>query len=445
MSRAQNVTQNEPAWVGVSWAGHRLKALMRAALIALGLTLTFWNCYLLTLCFAIMPKNDFGRPLWDTIAFLRGQAMYAPNLAVHWRLDEMGFEAIDLWNLNPPHFQLLFLPLAVLEPTFALLVWCLVGGLCLYLSLRIIFQENPLELTPDRRQWVALGILSFSGMGSALVTGHMSFCLMLLVTLVWRNARRGRWTWAGALLGVGMSVKPFLLILIPYLVLKRHWRGVVAAGLTASFCFLLGLAVFGVDNHRSWLQRLGTADSWTWLPMNASLFGFLRRALTDNPFYSSLADLDPGTVRVIWLCLAMPAGLAALSVSLSDPSRTGIDRAFGLLLVSALLLSPLGWTYYFWLPLGPIAAVATGWWRDRPARDGGGEAENPPWHRLLLLLATPGLFSPAFATMFYQPLPLATLFYGGISFWSLLLVWLALIVDGLDPRSTGAPSVCPVG
>ena len=98
------------------------------------------------------------------------------NLAVHWRLDEMGFEAIDLWNLNPPHFQLLFLPLAVLEPTFALLVWCLVGGLCLYLSLRIIIQEIPLELTPDRRQWVVLGLMSFSGMGSALVTGHMSVC-----------------------------------------------------------------------------------------------------------------------------------------------------------------------------------------------------------------------------------------------------------------------------
>jgi hypothetical protein len=103
-------------------------------------------------------------------------------------------------------------------------------------------------------------------------------------------------------------------------------------------------------------------------------------------------------------------------------------------------LSPLGWTYYFWLPLGPTAAVATGWWRHRPARDGGGEAENPPWQRLLLLLATPGLFSPAFATLFYQPLPLATLFYGGISFWSLLLVWLALIVDGLDLQSTGAPA-----
>ena len=54
-------------------------ALVRAALIALGLTLTFWNCYLLTLCFAMMPKNDFGRPLWGTIAFLRGQACMQPT------------------------------------------------------------------------------------------------------------------------------------------------------------------------------------------------------------------------------------------------------------------------------------------------------------------------------------------------------------------------------
>jgi hypothetical protein len=439
MGSAENVARNEPASVVAIADGNRLKSLVRGAFLALGLILTSWNLYLLTVCFAMMPKNDFGRPLWDTIAFLRGQPMYAPSIAVHFRFDQSGSESVDLWNLNPPHFQLLLLPFAVLEPTLALLIWCLMGGVCLVLSLRIILQEVPFEVTRDRRPWIALGVLSFSGMGSAMVTGHLSFPLMLLVTLVWRDARHGRWTRAGGLLGLGMSVKPFLLIFIPYLVLKRRWRGVAAAGLTACLCFLLGLAVFGIENHRAWLRRLGTADSWAWLPMNASLFGFLRRALTDNPFYASLANLDPGTVRWIWLCLGAPAGLLALAVSLNDASKTGIDRAFALLLVSALLLSPLGWTYYFWLPLGPVAVLARAWWSDRPV----GEDEQIPAQRLLLLLAMPGLFSPFFVTIFYQPQPLATVFYGGFVFWSLLLVWLALILDGFLKRYPCRGTVAP--
>ena len=174
---------------------------------------------------------------------------------------------------------------------------------------------------------------------------------MLLVTLVWRNARRDRWTWAGAWLGVGMSVKPFLLIFIPYLLLKRHWRGVAAAGLTAGCCFLLGWWYLARQPPLM-ATEAGTADSWAWLPMNASLFGIWAAASRQSRD-SSLAELDPGAVRVIWLGpghAGRPGGVIGLA---HRPFENRIDRAFGLLLVSALLLSPLGWTYYFWLPLRP--------------------------------------------------------------------------------------------
>jgi len=383
-----------------------------------------------------MPKNDFGRPFWSTLAFLRGEDMYALNESVVYLFK--GTTILHLWDLNPPHAHLLLLPLAVLPPRLALLVWCILGGLCLYASIRIILSQIGLELTPSQKEWMVLGLLAFTGMGTAVVTGHLSFPLMLLITLAWSDARHGRWSKAGAWLGLGMSLKPFLLIFIPYLVVKGYWRALAAAGLSAGCAFLLGLLVFGPENHRSWVRVLSLAETWAWLPMNASLYGIMGRGLLKNPGFTPMTELDPGLVRAVWLVLVILAGLATLLRSCTDSSEQNCDRAFAILLVSALLLSPLGWTYYFWLPAVPIAPLVRGWWIQRSTSVG---KDSPPpcslsWN--LFLAAAPGLFTPITLALAGQPSALATVVIGGISFWSLLLVWLALIVDGLDLRSIAA-------
>ena len=46
-----------------------------------------------------------------------------------------------------------------------------------------------------------------------------------------------------------MSVKPFLLMVLPYLLLRRRWKAAGAAVAMSWFCFPLGALVFGVDNH----------------------------------------------------------------------------------------------------------------------------------------------------------------------------------------------------
>jgi hypothetical protein len=335
---------------------------------------------------------------------------------------------------------ILLLPLAALPPRLALLVWCILGGPCLYASIRIILTQIGLQLTPSQKEWMVLGLLAFTGMGTALGTGHMSFPLMLLITLAWCDARNGRWLRAGAWLGLGMSIKPFLLIFVPYLVVNGYWRALAAAGLTAGCAYLLGLVIFGLENHRSWLRVLSLAESWAWLPMNASVYGIMCRGLLKNPGFTPMTELDPGLVRAVWLALVILAGLAALLRTCTDSSEQSCDRAFAILLVSALLLSPLGWTYYFWLPAVPIAPLVRGWWIQRSTPVG---KDSPPPRSLswnLFLAAAPGLFAPITLALVGQPSALATVVLGGLSFWSLLLVWLALIVDGLDLGSIVAPA-----
>ncbi len=91
--------------------GRRLATL---AMIGLTLFLIEWNGFLLVASFQSMPKNDFGRPLLSTRAFLDGKDMYAATEGVVIQYDRDKF--LYLWDLNPPHSHLLYLPLAVMPP-----------------------------------------------------------------------------------------------------------------------------------------------------------------------------------------------------------------------------------------------------------------------------------------------------------------------------------------
>jgi alpha-1,2-mannosyltransferase len=393
-----------------------------AGLCVLGFVLVLYNAVNLGMMIELSPKNDFGRTFLSAVAFVRGGEMYGRNESIPWELEDGS--TLDLWNLNPPHFHLLLLPLAWLPIGVALLLWLLANAAGGYFAFRLIAREAQLTLTAEQRQVVLLGSLAFIGMTSALVTGHMSFLLFWLVTFSWHAARHERWAAAGAWLGLGLSVKPFLLFLVPYFLWRRQWRGLAAMGATVLLCVALGFAVFGVENHRAWRHMLEVADNWGWLPMNASIMAFLSRTFTANPVFTPVAIAAPELLRAIWLGVGIPMGVLTYAATFRDSSRRGLDRAFAMMLVASLLLSPLGWTYYFWLPLGPLVLLFA------EAR-GRSESWCSPWTRRLLKTSLVGLMYPLWCISFFQPSPVGTLLISSLYFWGLLLVWLALLLDGL--------------
>ena len=394
-----------------------------AALCVLGFVLVLYNGVNLLLMIALTPKNDFGRTFFSAVAFVHGEEMYGRNPSIPWKLEDGS--TIDLWNLNPPHFHLLLLPLVWLPTGAALVLWLLANGVCGYYALRMIVREAQLTFTPQQRQLALIGLLGFIGTASALVTGHMAFLLFGMVTLSWHAARHERWTTSGIWLGLALSVKPFLLFLVPYFLWRRQWRATAALAGTVLLCVAAGFAVFGVESHRAWLHMLHVADNWAWLPMNASVTAFLTRTFTTNPLFTPLGVATPNLIRTLWLCIGIPIGLLTYAVAFKDPSRRGVDRAFALMLIAALLLSPLGWAYYFWLPIGPLAVLWADWRRGTD-----GETACPAWTRRLFKLALIGLMYPLWCIGLGQPLRLGTALIASLYFWGLLLVWLALLIDG---------------
>jgi hypothetical protein len=355
--------------------------------------------------FSELGMVDFGKLHRSAKLFLEGRDMYAP--------DYLGQPAIEYLNLNPPHLHLVLLPLAPLAPARAIVAWMAMNGGALLVSLLLIRKELGIHLSLIQATWFAAALIGVSATTALVYTGHISMLLLVLMTCAWIAMRRGRSMAAGAWLGVLISIKPFAAIFLPWLGLRRDWPALGAALGCTAIAFVIGLLVFGIEAHQGWIASLAVVP-WFWSDMNASVLGALTRWLSDNPKFSPLI-LAPEAVEPLWIISALAIGVATFVTLWTS---RGVDRGFALLIVAALLISPLGWVYYWWLLPGPLAAML---WQRRPHR--------------LFWAALPWMFVPLVLMSAGQPNAWLTLTLGSAYFWATALLWCWLVVD--DPAAAG--------
>ncbi len=397
----------------------------RAIIILLILCLLVWNTYL----FVIMVNvnmNDFGKFYYSAVGYLQGRNIYDINPAIVTPISILEYEI--LLNLNPPHFILLILPLAFFSPNIALFFWFLLNIICLLFSLFIIFNTVEVKFNAWRIMLLVISLLAFAGTGGVLITGQLSFILMLLITLFWFESRNGRWGRAGFYLGLSLSIKLFFLIFVPYLLMRKKCRTMILACGVNLFCYGLGIMIFGWETYSLWLRNLGLAD-WGWLPMNVSFQGFFTRLLTSNPQFQPFF-CEPALVKPLWMLAGGLVGILTLSLTVRDTSRTELDRSYALLLVAAQLISPLGWIYYAFLVFGPLIALMISWHRIRDEEKGVTKAMIRTKY-LLLFIALLGFLIPVPFILSFQPSALVTLVWGSAYFWATLALWIVLFFDGL--------------
>jgi hypothetical protein len=393
----------------------RQLALLGTALALLAM-LVLYHVANVRVMFIRLNMNDFGKFYYSARLFLDGQDMYGPNPATRMPIGEGRVHAF--LNMNPPHLHLAILPLARLHPAAALAIWSLAGIVALACSVRLTTRELHPSLSAVQSAWLAVAAAAFAGTGALVITGQLSLFLLLITTAAWSAARHGRWRLAGTWLGVLISIKPFGLVFIPWLAFSKRWDAIAATAVAVTAAFLTGVLVFGIDAHRSWIRVLGATD-WTWAAMNASFSGAFSRWFGDSPYFAPALHA-PGLIRPFWLlAVAITAGVSISLGRLAD-TVVDIDRAFAALLLGALLISPLGWVYYWWLPLPPLAALIA-------------------QHRMpLLLWAVPWLFVPLVVVVSMQPHWLATLTIGSAYFWGTFLAWLSVALNRTERWKPGA-------
>ena len=255
--------------------------------------MSFLQVYLrmIRLTLADPSNSDFTIFYFTARLVADGLPMYGVSPArygIEWAADHLG-------NLNPPHFQILALPLGHMSYGAALGAWVGVSLACAIASVVLIARELAVRFSwPRLWLWGAFTIAS-AAFTTVAVTCELTFVLMLPFTLAWRAWRNGRWTSAGAWLGACASFKLFLLLVVPWLAWRRQWKALAAFLAAAAALVAAGALVFGAESYQQWIATLGRVG-WWWLPMNASWQGFVSRMLAGGSTIAPLLkrpDLAP--------------------------------------------------------------------------------------------------------------------------------------------------------
>jgi hypothetical protein len=256
------------------------------------------------------------------------------------------FEGTTFRNLTPPHFHLLIWPLCGLSTTRAYYVWMLMSIAGLFAMMRLAERARG-NLWP----WWGIPVAGLSVVTTTVIlTGQVTGILGVPLVLAWWADRRGAPTRAGIWFGLVAIVKPFVGTIALWWLWRREWRALAAATASAACCVVLSIVVYGWPNLLAWRRELAAVD-WMWSPINASIWGLWSRLTSPHPTRATLID-DPTIGLVGGVLTAIVIG----TLSAKALRASTIDRGWAICLVTAILLSPLGWSYYGWWVL-PFATL----------------------------------------------------------------------------------------
>lgn len=287
---------------------------------------------------------------------------------VYWTAAERALSSEPLYRGADGHYQFKYLPaFAVLAGPVALIPLAVAQALWFVLSVTLLTLVVALSIAilPERRRSaIFIGAVVVITMGKfyghELVLGQVNLLFAAIVLLGLMAMRMEHNRSAAAMFVLAMVVKPYAVLLLPWLVLRRGCSAAATAAVSVCAVLLLPVVLYGfsgsVDLHLAWWSTVtgSTAPNLTNAD-NVSLAGFFAKWLGSGPAATAATAL---------------AGLGVLAlVGLVVLRGDGIeDREMleGTLLLTIIpLLSPQGWDYVF-LVASPAAAFIANYDRSLP-------------------------------------------------------------------------------
>lgn len=262
----------------------------------------------------------------------------------------------------PPLLALLLAPLTqALDYLTARWLWLAFSMLCLAVGVALVWRSSGLRI---RNPLVLVSCLALLPTATwALVIGQLSPQLLLLIAGAFAALGARRPAVAGVFVAFGAYLKSFPALLGGYLLLRRKWRGFLAAVATGLLLVALSLLALGWEVHWAYLSRVIPAQYlWFGLPSDVSITGFFNRLLVESPFD------DPFTTPIIAAPAMARAAIALSTAALLVVSSYAIWRArsdyageaasFALAVVTAMLVSPISGSYNLVIAVLPLIVAA---------------------------------------------------------------------------------------
>jgi alpha-1,2-mannosyltransferase len=252
-------------------------------------------------------------------------------------------------NLNPPIFVALITPFTLLDYPQALWVWSFASIISGIWALMRIFKSDASPSTsPAIKTLIGLAFFAYYPTFANSSYGQLTLFLLLDVTLAWLALRNGKNPAAGCWLGIAASIKPFFGLFLIALLISRNWRAVAAFIAACCFSFLAGGLLVGFSAYTAYLAILNDVH-WLATSWNGSYAGFFTR-LFGGPVNKTWLDAPMLARGLYAICSLATVGVLAgvvFKLSKSSDRKLYADALVALTVPAMLLLSPLGWSYYF--------------------------------------------------------------------------------------------------
>lgn len=239
-----------------------------------------------------------------------------------------------------PAFAFAMAPFAHVEFRVARLVWYALSVGLLCACLRWSARAVPEARWSERALVWAAVIFVGKYYARDLSLGQSNVLLSAMLTGALVAARRGSVRLTGALVALGVFVKPYALILTPWVWLVAGLPGAVVGGVTLAAGLLLPALAYGWHGNLSelaaWYQTVTATTPGNLLSAdNVSIATMWARWLGEGPTATGLA-IATGAAAL---------GLAGLIARGRRCVRHPASLEFGALMLLVPLLSPQGWDY----------------------------------------------------------------------------------------------------
>jgi alpha-1,2-mannosyltransferase len=247
-----------------------------------------------------------------------------------------------LVNLNPPVWTVLISPLGLMGAIEAYRLFVLISIFVVLGYLAWTAEE--LRLRP---LWAVVGaglLLLSSPLLSTLALGQVYPILALGLVAAWVSDRRDYQWLTGASLGLVVALKPSLVPVLLWPLVRRRWEAFSAACICGLAATLVGLVVAGPSATLRYVKILseGSANAY-W--DNASIPAAAARFFTEHPYGQNAATLP----WMVFVGYALGVGVIILTAA---RIRDGGEAGLWALVAASLLASPIAWHNYLVL-LGP--------------------------------------------------------------------------------------------
>ena len=326
---------------------------------------SFWLRIIIILCGllgnALIINNyrnvgsDFAQDYIAANSFRRGGSIYGEDIA---KLEKelSGFGGIQ--NFHPPFNALLYLPLSFFSYNTAFILLSVISIVFLFLINQFIVRGLKLS-----SEWF-LNLMCFTLLWypvfNCLGSGQSSMIITFCIIAGWFSLRHSKEYVSGLFFAIATLMKLFPGLILLYLLIMKNWRALIAM---VSFIVIgLSLTAFivGLDDVRTYaiIMVARDIDDFRGYVLNHSIGGIVSRLfgkqmgwfepLVKIPHIASLLIILLSIGILVYTILKLREMAAKKELS---------DYAFGLTLVTMLLLSPITWSHIFPVLILPIGLL----------------------------------------------------------------------------------------